>query len=270
MAIPSGFQLQGNAAYVYESQKVPTIFRPLAKLTLDSISLVGCTRVLDVACGTGIVTRLLTERLGPGATIVGIDVNRAMISVARQFTPKLGTMVEWHEADVCALPFDAGLFDLAVCQQGLQFFPNKFQALAEVRRVLVPHGRIALTVWSEISPLNMAMADVVRQKLNLTIAQRLLEPFAFREAAVIRSLMIDAGFTDVTVQTLAVQRQIGTAATAIPQELAGSPISEDFALLDSDTKASIVQNIGATLRSYEVNGVLVIPQQSYLFEAHTS
>lgn len=270
MATSSGFQLQGNAAYAYESQKVPTIFRPLAELTLDNISLDGCAAVLDVACGTGIVARLLADRLSPGVTIVGMDVNGGMIAVAREQTPKTGALVEWHEADVGTLPFDAGLFDLAICQQGLQFFPDKLQALREIRRVLAPNGRVALTVWSEISPLNMTMADILRQKVNASIAQRLLDPFAFRDARVIQSLISEAGFNNITVRTLSVQRRIGPAAEAIPQEFAGSPISAEIAALDPHTKTTIFHDIGTMLKSYESDEGLVIPQHTYLFEARVA
>jgi ubiquinone/menaquinone biosynthesis C-methylase UbiE len=270
MAAPSGFQLQGNAARVYEAQKVPAIFRPLAELTLESITLDGCACVLDVACGTGIVARLLAERLGSRAKVVGVDVNRGMIAVARQYTSATGGTVEWHEADVGALPFDEGMFDLAICQQGLQFFPDKAQALQEIRRVLAPRGRIALTVWSEISPMFLAMADALRQHLNAEIAERLLEPFAFRDAQVIRSMMTEAGFRNITVQTLVLQRQIGPAAESMPQEFAGSQIAEDIAGLDQRTKATILRDIGTMLRLYEANGGLVIPQHTHLFEARVA
>jgi len=270
MAASSGFQLKGNAAQVYESQKVPTMFRPLTETTLATLSLDGCASVLDVACGTGIVSRLLADRLGPRAKIVGIDLNAGMIAVAREHTPRTGATVEWHEADVGALPFAAGTFDLAICQQGLQFFPDKLQALQEIRRVLVPRGRIALTVWSEISPLNGAMADVLREKLSATIAQRLLDPFAFRDAAAIRSLMTEAGFGNITVQTLVVQRRIGPAAESIPRELAGSPVSEDIAALEPATRATLFRDIGTMLKPYDANGVLVVPQRTHLFEARVA
>ena len=193
MTTTSSYQLQGDAARVYEAQKVPAIFRPLAEQTLNAVAPTGAERVLDVACGTGIVARLAAGRAGAGARVIGVDLNAGMLEVARACAANDGVAPEFRVADVGALPFDDASFDVVFCQQGLQFFPDRPRALDEMRRVLAPGGRIALSVWSEASPLFVAMADGVRRHVDTTLAERVLDPFSFRDGEVIGGLELLSG-----------------------------------------------------------------------------
>jgi len=118
------FQLAGNAAAIYEEQKAPAVFRPLARETLNALSIENDAKVLDVACGTGIVGREIMKQLGAVGRVVGIDLNSGMIDVARQLISAETHKCEWHVSDVTAMPFDDSVFTLAICQQGLQFFPD--------------------------------------------------------------------------------------------------------------------------------------------------
>jgi len=113
--------------------------------------------VLDVACGTGVVTRAAAERVASGGRVAGIDLNPGMIAVARSLPPTAGAAIEWHEASALALPFADSGFDVVLCQQGLQFFPDKALALREMRRVLRPGGRLALSVWNNAGPYSTAV-----------------------------------------------------------------------------------------------------------------
>ena len=122
------------------------VFRPLAEATLRHVNVHEGARVIDVACGTGIVARLLAEKVGKSGTVVGIDLNAAMIEVARWHTSGADVAVAWRQGDVVALPVPDARFDMAFCQQGLQFFPDKLAALKEIRRVLALGGSIVLTV----------------------------------------------------------------------------------------------------------------------------
>ena len=123
------WQLEGNAPQIYEDQKVPAMFRPLAEATLDRVDVPKGSRVLDVACGTGIVARLVAEKAGKSGSVLGVDLNAGMIEVAKQNSPVTEANVEWRQGDVNALPFPDASFDIAFCQQGLQFFPEKLAAL---------------------------------------------------------------------------------------------------------------------------------------------
>ena len=112
-----------------------------------------------MACGTGIVARLVAEKVGPSGTVTGVDLNPGMIEAAQRYSSATSVNIEWHQSDVTGLPFADASFDIAFYQQGLQFFPDKPAALSEMRRVLAPGGTLVLTVWSAISPLMAAVAD---------------------------------------------------------------------------------------------------------------
>jgi ubiquinone/menaquinone biosynthesis C-methylase UbiE len=116
--------------------------------------------VLDVACGTGIVARLAADRVSPGGSVTGLDLNPGMLSVARSFSPTLDVGLEWREGSAMALPFANASFNVVLCQQGLQFFPDRLAALREMHRVLAPNGRLGLSVRRPIqqNPYMAAMA----------------------------------------------------------------------------------------------------------------
>lgn len=129
----------------YEEQMVPVVFLPWAEELVDRLDVRGSERALDVACGTGAVTRVLAGRVGPEGAVVGVDLNPAMLAVAQS----LGLAhVELREADAMQLPFGDAEFDLAVCQQGLQFVPEPELAVSEMARVLRPGGRVGLACWN--------------------------------------------------------------------------------------------------------------------------
>ena len=137
----------GSAAEVYQRHMVPAIFGPWAEDLLGLAAPQAGERVLDVACGTGVVTRLAAQRVGSSGAVVGLDLNPGMLTVARTLTPPEGAQIEWREGNVTAIPLSDGAIDLVLCQQGLQFFPDRPGALREMRRVLRPSGRMALSVW---------------------------------------------------------------------------------------------------------------------------
>src|SRR5687767_12566054 len=122
MKLPAYAMGQASFPEMYERLLVGPLFRPFAELTVERAQLRAGDRVLDVACGTGIVARLAKNRVGDGGTVVGVDLSPPMIAVARSIEPS----VEWREGDACALPVrDPERFDVVMCQQGLQFFPDK-------------------------------------------------------------------------------------------------------------------------------------------------
>lgn len=267
MAEQDTFQLSGSAAQIYEEQKVPGLFGPLAELTLHHVKVQEGARVLDVACGTGIVARLVAEKIGPSGTVAGVDLNSGMIEAARLYMPANLTNIEWHESDVTDLPFGDDSFDIAFCQQGLQFFPDKNAALKEIQRVLAPGGSIILTVWSAISPLFAAIADAAGQYIGPEASTSALSPFAYRDIEVIKGLVVDAGFVQINVEPLVVERRIGPAKEGIPKEIAGAPVGTLVAKLDEPKQKSLYEDIEEALRDFVEDGGIVVPQEAHLIRA---
>ena len=150
-----------NPAENYERFFVPAIGAPLARELMETAELRPGERVLDVACGTGGVTRLAATRGGPGGSVAGLDVNPGMLAVARSVTPA-NAQVQWHEASAEAMPLPDESFDVVLCQLGLQFVPDESAALREMRRGLVPGGRLIMSLPGEMPPLYI----VARQALE--------------------------------------------------------------------------------------------------------
>jgi ubiquinone/menaquinone biosynthesis C-methylase UbiE len=155
--------------------------------------------VLDVACGTGVVARLAGKRMARGH-VTGLDLNRGMLAVARSL-PSEGAPIDWIEGSALDLPFVAGKFDLVLCQLGLQFFPDQGRALREMRRVLSPSGRVALSVYSPIERTPGANAFVLAldRVLGPTASGIKRGEHSFNAPDELQALLIDAGFSEVEV-----------------------------------------------------------------------
>jgi SAM-dependent methyltransferase len=139
---PERFQISAAAAERYEAEFVPAIFAEWAPLVVEGARLGPGQAVLDVGCGTGIVARTAADRLAGSGRVVGLDLNEAMLAVARRVRPDLA----WRQGDVAALPFADGTFDAVLCQMALMFFPDRTAALREMARVARPGGTVVLCV----------------------------------------------------------------------------------------------------------------------------
>src|SRR5574337_730938 len=139
----------GSIPKLYATHLVPLIFEPYATDLTSRLRSRNPSRILEIAAGTGVVTRALAAALHESASIVATDLNQAMLDQAAA----TGTArpVEWRQADALALPFGDGAFDAVVCQFGAMFFPDKSRAFSEARRVLKPGGLFIFNVWDRIA-----------------------------------------------------------------------------------------------------------------------
>ena len=264
MSQPEHWQLVGDAPELYERYKVPALFRPLAQLFLEQVGLRVGERVLDVACGTGIVARLAAPQVGPAGQVVGLDFHTGMLDVARAQPSGSGATVEWRHGDAMALPFADASFDVVLCQQGLQFFPDKVRGLREMARVLVPGGRLALSVWGAVNPHNAALADALACYVSADAATRSLTPHALSNAETVRTLLVDAGFHTVAIRTAVVTRRLGPLEEALPQEMASTSYAEAVAALYAATRAALVGDISAALHAYREGEGFAIPAETHI------
>src|SRR5438105_15897251 len=123
------WQVAGSAPENYERYLVPAIFGPWAADLLALAAPQPGERIMDLACGTGVVARLTAERVGTAGVIVGLDLNPGMIELARSLPALNGAAVDWRVGSALELPFAHATFDVVLCQQGLQFFPDRSAAL---------------------------------------------------------------------------------------------------------------------------------------------
>jgi SAM-dependent methyltransferase len=187
-----------NPAETYEREMVPALFGPWVTPLLQAANPRPDERVLDLACGTGIVARTVA-RTQPTVQLAGIDLSPGMIAVARAAAQREDVSVEWHEGRLEALPFVDGRFDLALCQQGLQFVPDRPQAVAEIYRVLTDGGRVTLSLWRGLDdhPFFATLNDVVMRHIGIPA---LASPFSLSDGDEVRTLLIDAGFSDIVIE----------------------------------------------------------------------
>src|SRR5215510_9620836 len=166
------WQLSMKAAELYERYPARYILGPWAPLLVDAARLTAGERVLDVACGTGVVTRIAANRVGPTGHVVGVDLNPGMVGVARSLPVPIGASIEWLERSALDLRLEDASFDVVLCQQGLQFFPDKGVALREMRRVLDRGGRLALSVWNGVGAYHRAVGDALARFISTEAAAR--------------------------------------------------------------------------------------------------
>jgi ubiquinone/menaquinone biosynthesis C-methylase UbiE len=215
----------GSVPRIYESLLVPLIFEPYADDLVRRVVPAGPARILEVAAGTGVVTRRLVDAL-PAAAIVATDLNQAMLDQAAA----VGTSrpVEWRQADAMSLPFADGAFDAVVIQFGVMFFPDKAKAFAEARRVLAPGGLLAFNVWDRLH--ENEFAAVVEEAAGTMFPgdpPRFLgrTPYGYYERTTIEQAVTAGGFaTPQTFDTIAARSRADSAKVPAIAYCQGSPL----------------------------------------------
>ena len=242
---PDTFQIPLETAEAYEANFVPALFAEWAPHILEAAQITTGQRLLDVACGTGIVARTAAPIVGPTGHITGVDLNPAMLTVARRVSPDL----EWRQGPVDQLPFDDHSFDAAVCQMALMFFPDRQHALQEMARVTRPGGHIALVVPA-------ALHQQPAYRVFVDIAARHAGP----EARVLLATYWNCGDLDQLTATITAaglrlhhqRTRTGTARFDSPEafvatEVEGSPLIER---IDDPTYAAIRRDTATALAAY--------------------
>ena len=259
----------GNAAEIYERHMVPAIFGPWAGDLVALATPKPGERVLDVACGTGVVARLVAQRVGPSGTVVGFDLNPGMLTVARALPPP-GAQIEWREGNVSAIPLPDATFDLVLCQQGLQFFPDRSAALREVRRVSAPRGRIALSVWRPMqhSPGFASLAKALRHVIGPEAAAIMQGPFALGSADDLRRLITGAGFREVVLRPAAKTLRFPSPEEFVGRYVAATPLAAVVAKASAHARAALITEVSADLKSSVDHQGLAFPIEAHLVLAH--
>lgn len=214
-------QISGSPADIYEQHMVPAIFARWAPDLVQAAGVRPAERVLDVACGTGAVTRLLAEQVGPAGRVTGLDITPGMLAAARLAAPS--QRIEWLEGSAVEMPLPDGTFDAVVCQQGLQFFPDKPAALSEMRRVLKRGGRLALSCWRSVehTPGYLVLEQALARRVGPEKAA--LPPFSLGDAGAIRGLVVGAGFREVKLRAEAKMMRFRSAEHLVRAVVGGAP-----------------------------------------------
>lgn len=263
-----------RAAQAYETYNVPALFRPWAGELLDRAAPQPGERILDLACGTGAVARLVAKRLNGRTTVVGLDLNPAMIEVARAAAEREGVAIAWQVGSADALPFPAESFELVLVHQGLQFFPDRTAAAREMHRVLTPEGRAATATWTELArnPFNQVVSEVVERHLG---SAALATPFKLGRQDDLRALFVAAGFASVDIAVVErevrfpspeafVEASITGAAAALPalQGIEGERLAQLVEAIRADLSGLLAQHTVGDELVYRREAHIVIARKA--------
>jgi SAM-dependent methyltransferase len=266
------WQVAGSAPEVYERELVPAVFGEWAPILVELAHPRSGERVVDVACGTGIVARIAAQRVGPTGAVVGIDLNPGMLRVARSVVSTdawRGGPLQWQEAGADKLPFPDGSFDVVYCQLGLQFFPNRTAALREMRRVLGPEGRIALMVWRGIheSVGFAVLAEALERQVGLPAAAIMRAPFGLSNADELGALVSAAGFQNVAIQQRSGTVRFPSVERFVLSYVAGSPLAGPVSQADDAAREALITEVRNALGKFTRNAELAFPIAAHLLSA---
>jgi ubiquinone/menaquinone biosynthesis C-methylase UbiE len=235
------WQLDGSAPELYERYLVPAITSKWADDLVGRAQPDAGENVLDIACGTGIVARLASRRMRQGH-VTGLDLNKGMLAVARTTVSSEGAPINWIEGSALDLPFEAATFDVVLCQLGLQFFPDQQRAVREMSRVLLPTGRLALSVYSplERTPGANAFVSALDRVLGPDASQIKRGEHSFKTPEELRDLLIGAGFAKVKVHTVVQQIAFPSVLDYVSFQLLATPMAALLSdRIESDRQAAI-------------------------------
>jgi ubiquinone/menaquinone biosynthesis C-methylase UbiE len=256
-------QYGGNAAENYERYFVPTIGTAWAIALLDAAELHPGERVLDIACGTGVVTRLAAERVGPKGTVAGLDINPAMLAVARS-VPSSGAAISWHEASAESVPLPDESFDVVVSSLGVQFVPDKASALSEMHRVLSPGGRLAIATVGPTPPLFAILEQALARYVKPEAAGFVRAVFSLYDPQEIEKLTTAAGFRETEVRSKAVSVPLAAPPDFLWQYIHSTPLAPAVAQIDDEARAALERDVVAGWRSFVKEGTLVFDANAIL------
>jgi SAM-dependent methyltransferase len=257
----------GSVPASYDELMVPLLFHPYAQELARRAKALAPRRILETAAGTGAVTEAVHDAL-PDAEIVATDLNPPMLAVAEQRVRAAN--VRFQAADAQALPFDDGSFDLAICQFGAMFFPDKVLAHRQARRVLRDGGSYLLAIWDRIE--RNPMSDVAQQALidlfpdDPPLFMR-EGPFGYHDPAAIERDLGQAGFADVRIDTVELRSRAASSEEAARALCYGTPMGVEVEDRASGTLDRAFENVRSGLRAFDGPDGFDAPMSAHIVTA---
>ena len=264
----SMLKAQIESASAYERLFVPALFGQWAPRVANAAGIAAGDRVLDVACGTGVLAREAAQRAGPHGKVTGVDPAAGMLAVAARLAPS----IEWREGAAEALPFPHEAFDVVVSQFGLMLFTDRELAVREMLRVLAPGGRLAVAVWNEIgsNPAYKDEAALLEEIAGRRAADAIRSPFSLGDRDRLAALFVAAGMTKVTVDTLEGKARFPDIRTMVEADLRGwLPVTG--VVLAEDEIAEVLMRAEQALASYRApDGTVAFAVSAHLLTGRKS
>jgi SAM-dependent methyltransferase len=245
----------GTAAENYERYFVPKIATPVSVALLEAAALQPGERVLDVACGTGLIARRAAERVGPSGTVTGLDLSPDMIKVARAVSP---STIDWHVGDATSLPFADDTYDVVLCQMGLMFMQDRHAAVAEMRRVIAAGGRVAVNTPGVIHPLFALMEQALVDHISTDLGGFVQAVFSMHNPEDVASLLREVGLVDVTVAAPIAPLNLGAPAEFLWQYINLTPMGPFVAQASARAQEAMERQVVESWQPFIGNDVVSI------------
>jgi ubiquinone/menaquinone biosynthesis C-methylase UbiE len=261
--MPDATQFQFNIPSVpraYDEFLRPRLFEPWAKLLLDAVDLRASESVLDIATGPGTVARLAAVRVGPQGRVLATDIAQPMLDIAKAKALLPGAAeIHYQLSPATPLPSPSAAFDVVLCQQGLQFFPDRIGALREMRRVLKPGGRVGIAVWVEIerNQLYQAYHAALRATAPAQLADLITAPFSWPSGSTLKSAAEEVGFRDIRLLTPSLPMVLEAGVEQAVQTFAGTPVAPGVAELPQEVQNAVFDRMRQEMTKLLKNGKVV-------------
>lgn len=254
---------ESDDAEVFENFFVPRLFGPWAPRVADAAGITAGDRVLDIGCGTGILAREAAIRVGSTGRVTGLDRDQGMLAVARRVAPA----IDWRQGDAQELPFDDAAFEAVVSQFALMYFPDRVAALREMKRVLVPGGRLAVAVWGPFERATgyVALAEIAARYGGEAAVNTLKGPHVLGDQEKLAAIFNAAGLRnpDITLRPgIYGQPSIDI---FIEAEVKGSPLND---LFDEESYLAFLEEAREGLKSFLLDGgAIAVPMDAIIITA---
>ena len=250
----------GTAAQNYQRDFVPAIAEPVSRDLLHAANLQRGERVLDVACGTGLISRLASECVGADGSVSGIDIAPDMIEVAKSVAAPDGAKIDWRIADAATLPIPDDSVDVVLCQMALMFMDNRAAAVAEMHRVLEHSGRVVINTPGRIQPVFELMERAIVEHVSTDLGGFVGAVFSIDKPDELAALLRDHGFRDVSASVSTTTFRLPTPAEFLWQYINLTPMAALIQQSPEPSKAAMERQFVEGARAHVFDGVTVVEQ----------
>jgi ubiquinone/menaquinone biosynthesis C-methylase UbiE len=256
-------QVSASAAEVYDAFFVPALFAQWTDVVLDVADVRSGHRVLDVGCGTGVLTRAAHVRVGARGHVAGVDPNDGMLTIARRAGPD----IEWQTGLAEQLPYPDHSFDRTVSQFALMYFPDRSAALSEMWRTLAPGGRIAVASWAALDHARAyrMLVDIAARQCGREAADVLAAPFVLGDHSELAKLFVDSGISGATVALHEGLIRFASVKEFVRIEVKGSPLAD--MLSDNAMEALAAESEDALAEFVVPSGEIIMPMDAHIVTA---
>jgi ubiquinone/menaquinone biosynthesis C-methylase UbiE len=260
-------QFTGSIPAAYDRYLGPMLFEPYADDLAARVVVPPAAAVLELACGTGILTQRLRRALPARVTLTATDLNEPMLSYARGKLPN--AVVTWQQADAQQLPFPDAAFEAVACQFGVMFFPDKAGAFAQVRRVLKPHGLFAFNVWQSLeeNSFGRIARDTIARYFTGDPPTFYDVPFGFHDIPYIRGLLRSARLNLVVCEPVELEAKSPSAQDAARGLVTGNPVVLDVTERATASAEAIIEAVAQGLAAEGGAAPLRLPMRALVFLA---